>query len=167
MLRGEPAYVKNASALHLRPHTAAFSFHRKRSPVSLRLGHAQALTRPRRVIHSPRAASLPPKGRHTSPQAFQPQNSIKPRRCKKEELCRTIIPLFVCDYAKICSPYTKEWPSHSESGAKPISPATVGAISKSDSPSTVFPAANSLPRKKKGTVISSSQVLPCERSCPP
>ena len=28
-------------------------------PVSLRLGHARALTRPRRVIHSPRAASLP------------------------------------------------------------------------------------------------------------
>ena len=28
-------------------------------PLSLRLGHARALTRPRRVIHSPRAASLP------------------------------------------------------------------------------------------------------------
>ena len=67
LLRGEPAYVKTASALHLRPHTAAFSFHRKRSPVSLRLGHARALTRPRRVIHSPRAASLPPRGRQTKP----------------------------------------------------------------------------------------------------
>ena len=32
MWQGEPAYVKTASALHLRPHTAAFSFHRKRSP---------------------------------------------------------------------------------------------------------------------------------------
>ena len=30
--------------------------------VSLRLGHARALTRPRRVIHYPRAASLPPGG---------------------------------------------------------------------------------------------------------
>ena len=43
--------------------SAACSFHRSRSPVSLRLGHARALTRPRRVIHSPRAASLPPGGR--------------------------------------------------------------------------------------------------------
>ena len=40
--------------------TAAFSFHRKRSPVSLRLGHARALTTVQVVIHSPRAASLPP-----------------------------------------------------------------------------------------------------------
>jgi len=34
-----------------------------RSPVSLRLGHARALTPHRGVIHYPRAASLPPGGR--------------------------------------------------------------------------------------------------------
>ena len=43
------------------------SFHRySRSPVSLRLGHARALTTVQVVIHSPRAASLPPGGRQTN-----------------------------------------------------------------------------------------------------
>ena len=35
----------------------------RRAPVSLRLGHARALTAHRAVIHYPRAASLPHKGR--------------------------------------------------------------------------------------------------------
>ena len=34
-------------------------YHCRGPPVSLRLGHARALIRPRRIIHHPRAALLP------------------------------------------------------------------------------------------------------------
>ena len=52
---GERVTIKLAQT----PNYAGSFRHATRATFSLLLGHARVLTRPRRVIHCPRAASLP------------------------------------------------------------------------------------------------------------
>ena len=69
---GAPTRRRQLAAVRTtQPRLPLRHFLTKMPPVSLRLGHARVLTPHRGVIHSPRAASLPHKGRHTVFYAFR------------------------------------------------------------------------------------------------